>query len=178
MPLPQHVISSYNLHGYWLFRQTLLQTVLHYPLHKQGQSPIIHRHANLIITSRFNCSFFFFCGGNSPTRGLAASLLRFLDHTMTHQNRYDSSGRVISPSQRPPTDNTLPSQQTDIQVIGGIRTHDLSQRVAADPRLRPRDYRDRLQYQLLSPTPNIITALVELVTTSALRSAEPKLHRL
>ena len=40
---------------------------------------------------------------------------RFLDHTQTHHTRYDSSGRVISPTQRPLHDNTKHSQQTDIQ---------------------------------------------------------------
>ena len=99
-------------------------------------------------------------------------------HTMTQHNRYDSSGRVISPSQRPPTDNTLQPQQTDIHAIGGIRTHDPSQRAAADPRRTPRDYRNRLQYQLLSPTPNVITAIVQSVRASALRLAEPKSHPL
>ena len=35
-------------------------------------------------------------------------------HTTTEHNRYDSSGRVISPSHRPLPDNTQHSQQTDI----------------------------------------------------------------
>ena len=33
-------------------------------------------------------------------------------HTTTHHSREDSSGRVISPSQRPLPDNTHPSRQT------------------------------------------------------------------
>ena len=41
-------------------------------------------------------------------------------------SRYDSSGRVISSSQRPLPDNTQHSQQTNIHAPGGIRTHDLS----------------------------------------------------
>jgi len=44
---------------------------------------------------------------------------------------------VISLSQRPLPDNTQHSQQTDIYAPGGIRTHDLSRRAAADLRLRP-----------------------------------------
>ena len=50
---------------------------------------------------------------------------------------------MISASQRPLSDNTQHSQQTDIHVPGGIGTHDLSRRVAVDLRLRPRDHWDR-----------------------------------
>jgi hypothetical protein len=46
----------------------------------------------------------------------ASSFTRFLDHTQTHHTRWDSSGRVISPSQRPLPDNTQHSQQTDIHA--------------------------------------------------------------
>jgi hypothetical protein len=35
------------------------------------------------------------------------------------------------------------SQQTNIHAPGGIQTHDLSRRAAADLRLRPRDYCDQ-----------------------------------
>ena len=62
---------------------------------------------------------------------------------------------MISSSQRPLPDNTQHWQQTstwqhttlttNIQAPGGIRTHDLSRRVAADLRLRPRGHWDRLQ---------------------------------
>ena len=45
---------------------------------------------------------------------------------------------MISASQRPLPDNTQHSQQTDIHVPGGIRTHNLSRRAAVDLRLRPR----------------------------------------
>jgi hypothetical protein len=65
-------------------------------------------------------------------------------HTFwTHYTRYDSSGRVISPSQRPLPDITQHSQETDIHALGGIRTHNPSKRAAADPRLRPRGHCDR-----------------------------------
>ena len=56
-------------------------------------------------------------------------------HTTTHHSRQGSSGRVISPSQRFLRDNTQDSQQTDIHTAGGIRTHNLSRRATADPRL-------------------------------------------
>ena len=52
-------------------------------------------------------------------------------HTTTHHSRQDSSGRVISSSQRPLPDNIRHSQQTNIHAPGGIRTHDLSRWAAA-----------------------------------------------
>ena len=73
-------------------------------------------------------------------------------HTTTHHTRYDSSGRVISSSQRPLPDNTQHSQQTNIHAPGGIRTHDLSRRAAADLRFRPRGHRDRLVSQSVRKT--------------------------
>ena len=64
-------------------------------------------------------------------------------HTTTHHSRQDSSGRVISSSQRPLPDNTQHSQQTNIHAPGGIRTHDLIRRAAADLLLKPRGHWDR-----------------------------------
>ena len=52
-------------------------------------------------------------------------------HITTQHSRYDSSGRVISSSQRPLPDNTRHSQQTNIHATGGIRTHDINRRAAA-----------------------------------------------
>ena len=58
--------------------------------------------------------FFFLLWRCDPTRFMASSFLRFSrSHTTTHYSRQDSSGRVISPSQRLP-DNTRHSQQTNI----------------------------------------------------------------
>jgi len=54
-----------------------------------------------------------------------------------------SSERLISSSQRPLRDNTQHSQQTNILTPGGIRTHDLSRRAAANLRLRPRYHWER-----------------------------------
>jgi len=55
------------------------------------------------------------------------------DHTQTHHTRFDSSGRAISPIQRPLLDNTQHSQQTDIHAPGGIPTHNSSKWAIADP---------------------------------------------
>jgi hypothetical protein len=65
-------------------------------------------------------------------------------HTTTHHSRYDSSGRVISSSQRPLPDNTQHLQQTNIHAPGGIRNNNLSRRAAADLRRRPRGHWDLL----------------------------------
>ena len=40
----------------------------------------------------------------------------------TNQSREDSSGRVISPMQRPLPDNSQHSEETDIHAFGGIPT--------------------------------------------------------
>ena len=61
-------------------------------------------------------------------------------HTMTHHTRQDSSGRVISSTQRPLPNNKQHSRQTDIYAPGGILTHILSRRAATDLRLRPRGH--------------------------------------
>jgi len=61
-------------------------------------------------------------------------------HTTTHHSRYDSSGLVISSSQRPLPDKTQHSQQTEILAPWGFRTHDLSRGAPADLCVRPRDH--------------------------------------
>ena len=58
--------------------------------------------------------------------------------TLTHHTRYNSSRRVISPTQSRLPENTHNLQETDIHIPGGIRTRIHSKRTAADPRLRPR----------------------------------------
>jgi len=65
---------------------------------------------------------------------------RLHDHTQTHYTRCDSSGRVISPTQRHLPDNTQHLQETDFYVRGGIRTRNPSKRAGADPHLRPRGH--------------------------------------
>jgi len=53
------------------------------------------------------------------------------------------SGRVVSPTQRPLTENKH-SQQTDIRAPGRIRTRNPNKRAEADPRLRQRCHQVRL----------------------------------
>jgi hypothetical protein len=77
-------------------------------------------------------------------------------HTTTHHSRYDSPGRMISPLQRPLSNNTQHSQQTDIHAPGGIQTHNLSKRAASDLRLRLRGQWDRLVQNLCNLTVAIV----------------------
>ena len=49
---------------------------------------------------------------------------------------------MISPTQRPLSDNTRQSQETDTHAPGWIRTHYPSKREAADPRLMSRGHQD------------------------------------
>jgi hypothetical protein len=79
---------------------------------------------------------------NSPQWARASSVSRLHDHTQTHHTRYDSSGRVIIPTQRSLLDNTQ-QQERDSHAPGAIRTRNPSSRAAADPRLRRRGQRDR-----------------------------------
>jgi hypothetical protein len=69
---------------------------------------------------------------NNPYWAQASSLSRLHHYIQTHHNRKDSSGQVISPTQRPLLDNTQHSQETDIHVPGAIWTCNHSKREAAD----------------------------------------------
>jgi hypothetical protein len=106
---------------------------------------------NYFISNNYHTKFmdniwwYFFLLAQQPPLGkglLTREVSR--SHTTTQYVRYDSSGRVISSSQRPLSDNTQLSLQTDIHAPGGFRTHNLRRRAAADLRLRPRGPWDRL----------------------------------
>ena len=47
-------------------------------------------------------------------------------------------------------DNTQHSHETDIHAPGGIRIHNLSDRVSADPRFRPHGHWDRPEYVIFT----------------------------
>jgi len=51
-------------------------------------------------------------------------------YTTTHHSRWNSPGRVISPSQRPLPGSTQPSQETNMPASGWIRTQNLSRGTA------------------------------------------------
>ena len=84
--------------------------------------------------STFKTLFFFLPWRTRPKWARASSLPSLHDHTQTPYTRYDSSGRVISPSQRPVLDIIQHSQERNIPAPGAIRTRNPSQRAAADPR--------------------------------------------
>ena len=97
-------------------------------------------------------------------------------HTTTHHSRQDSSGRVISSSQRPlPTQQ---SQQTDILAPGGIRTHSLSRRAAADLRLRPHGHCDRhfvcRQYNFKAETPFFARIMFHFVASITIHASSAR----
>jgi hypothetical protein len=83
--------------------------------------------------------YFWRCG---PTRAMASSFLRFLDHT-----RHITVGRTpLDEWSARRRDLYLTTLNTDkYPCSGGIRTHNPSKRAAVDPRFRPRGHWDRLQ---------------------------------
>ena len=85
-----------------------------------------------------NMSFF----SQQPPVGWASSFTRFLDHTNDAPQSvglpWTSDKLVAETSTWQHTTLT-----TDIHAAGGIRTHNLSRRAAADRRLRPRGHCDR-----------------------------------
>jgi len=83
-----------------------------------------------------------------PSLAYTSSLTRILDNTQTLHTQYESSGRVISPSQRPLPDNTQHSTQTDIHALVGIQIRTSNKPAAADPRQRPRGHWDRRAMQM------------------------------
>ena len=83
----------------------------------------------LLVYTYIHLFFLWPCG---PTRAMASSFLRFLDHTQ----RRITVGRIS-------LDEWSARQYTTLNIDihpcpGGIRTHNPSKRAAVDPRLRPR----------------------------------------
>jgi hypothetical protein len=81
-----------------------------------------------------------FHGATAPS-GPGPPLYQGFTITLRHTTRYGSSGRVISPTQRPLPDNTQKIQTS--MPPGGIRSRNPDMRAVADPRLRPRGHWDR-----------------------------------
>jgi len=92
----------------------------------------------------------------SPQCVRASSLSKLHDHTQTHHVQQDSSGPVISPSQRPLPDNTRHSQETNIHAPGVIRTCNPSKQAVADPFLRLGSEQVTLQQAIFLATRRIL----------------------
>ena len=71
-------------------------------------------------------------------------------HTQWHKSQYDSSGQAVIPSQKFLPDTTKNSNETNIDHPSGVRTRGSGKQSAADPRLRPLGYRDRLRFLKVS----------------------------
>ena len=110
----------------------------------QFRSCISYDFADLMVNGEYNCRLInlFFLWRCGPTRAMASSFLRFLDHT---QRRITVGRTPLGAWSARRTDLYLPTHNTHNKhpCSGEIRTHDLSRRVAADLRLRPRGHRDR-----------------------------------
>jgi hypothetical protein len=84
----------------------------------------------------------FFLGATAPQWAMASYFTMFIDHTQWRTTLGRTPLDEWS-TQRPLPNNKQHSRQTDIHAPGGIRTHNLSRRAAADLRLWPRGTRDR-----------------------------------
>ena len=82
---------------------------------------------------------FFLFVAKPPPWARASSFTMFRDYTQ----RRTTVGRTPLDKWSALRDNTQHLQDTDIHASGGIRTHNLSRRAAADLRLRPRGHWDR-----------------------------------
>jgi len=78
--------------------------------------------AHSLVTLSMFCWQFFSRNPTALTRANVTSLVKFRNHTQTHNTRWDSSGRGIDPSHRPLPDCTRHSQQIDILAPRGIWT--------------------------------------------------------
>jgi len=96
------------------------------------------------ITIWWHKIWFFILGRCGPTRVMASSFLKFLDHTQWHVTVGRTPLDDWSARRRDLYLTThIHSQRTDIYAPGGIRSHNLSRRVAADLSLRPRGHWER-----------------------------------
>jgi hypothetical protein len=95
----------------------------------------LHDARTLILMGHLKCLILlkYFFMEQQPLVAKASSGSRKHDHTQTHHIRQDNSGRVISHTRRPLSDNTQHSQETDVHASGGIRSRNPSK-----PRLIPR----------------------------------------
>jgi len=116
---------SLNVFGFFTGEPTALELVVY-------RHPSLFNKLGFQYTKVFLFCFLWRC---SPTRAMASPFLRFLDHT---QRRITVGRTPLDEWTTRRRDLYLTthknSQQTNIHAPGGIRTHDLSKRAAADLR--------------------------------------------
>ena len=145
--LTQLIRIQYILYVHWQLVSANFMAIIRQLCSLRKREIITGRHPSLQAVYNI-VSIFLFLWRCSPMKAMASSFMRCCQIThKTHHCRQDSYGRVISSSQRPLPDNTQHSQQKNIHAPGGIRTHDLSRRAAADLRLRLRGHWGRHHYQ-------------------------------
>jgi len=111
---------------------------------------------------RMSMEFALFLAQQPPQWARASSFLRFLDHT---QRRTTVGRTSLDKWSARRGDLYLTTHDTHNRktsmVPGGIRTHDLSRRAAADLRLRPRGHWDRHEYGILvDNTESVVNKMV------------------
>ena len=128
--------------------------------HSDRISSSTRQETDITIWTVCNCEFLLFLcvcfltQQPPPQWARASSFMRFLDHTQRHIKKsvgllWTSDQLVAETSTWQRTTLTI-----DIHAFGGIRTHDLSKRAAADLRLRPRGHWDRQCSRSLQNLPN------------------------
>jgi hypothetical protein len=108
-------------------------------------SPYTVFFSDTVFKGNYLYKYIFFCfWRDSPHWARAFSFTRFLDHTQ----RRTTVGKLLCPSDQLVADastwqQTQNSQQKNVHTSGGVRTHNLSRRAAADLRLKPPGHWDR-----------------------------------
>ena len=105
---------------------------------------------------------------NNPKWARAFSWSRLHDHTQTHHIRSDSSGTMISKTQKPLPDNT---KYSDIHATGGVRTHSPGKWAVLNSYLIPRGHWNR-------PGEDLTEGIVYLLLSAAVFSEDSDLLRL
>jgi len=111
----------------------------------------------------------------SPTRAMASSFLRFLDHTQRRITVGKTSLDEWSARRREIYLPTYNSQHKHL-CPGGIRTHNLSKRAVVDRRLRPRGHWDRRLNILLYHIENYLLWLLQSHVPHGIASGQIPAH--
>jgi hypothetical protein len=137
-------------------RRSADQTVDHKVRHDFTSRPLVMAQWLIVMSYYFAVyQLISFHGATAPRGPGPPYCQRFTIILKTHHTRYDSSGRGISPTQRPLPDNAQHSQRTEMHALGGVRTHNPSMRAAEDTRPTPYGHWDRPVYQTIPHLPKL-----------------------